>query len=231
MAYDNGHAVRNVFAGQIAAPVCNWTREGNLTGKARSSGTPAIDRRVARTRARLHEALLSLLAEKGYDAISVEDICARADVGRSTFYGHFTSKQDLMRSGLRQLRDALHARQRAAALAREPPSDGLTFGLAMAEHARDHAELHRALAGNRGGAVAFAGIREILCELIRNEFVASAGKRAKDEMPQELAVQYVVGAYMAVLAWWLDSRSKLSATEVDAMFRRLTIEGVPGLRR
>jgi len=41
----------------------------------------------------------------------------------------------------------------------------------------------------------------------------------------------VVGAYMAVLAWWLDTRSRLSAEQVDAMFRRLTIEGVPGLRR
>ena len=65
-----------------------------------------IDRRVARTRGMLHEALLSLIIEKGYEAVSVEDICERANVGRSTFYAHFTGKDDLKRSGLGHLRQA-----------------------------------------------------------------------------------------------------------------------------
>ena len=54
-----------------------------------------IDRRVARSREMLHQALLSLIIEKDYEAITVEDICERANVGRSTFYAHFTSKDDL----------------------------------------------------------------------------------------------------------------------------------------
>jgi hypothetical protein len=50
-----------------------------------------IDRRVARSRDMLHQALLILIVKKGYDAITVEDICETANVGRSTFYAHFTS--------------------------------------------------------------------------------------------------------------------------------------------
>ena len=66
-----------------------------------------IDRRVARTRAMLHQALLSLILQKGYEATTVEDICEAANVGRSTFYAHYTSKDDLKRSGLESLRRLL----------------------------------------------------------------------------------------------------------------------------
>ena len=58
----------------------------------------SIDRRVARTRRLLQEALFELTAEKGYAAITVEDICRRADVGRSTFYTHYPDKGSLRKA-------------------------------------------------------------------------------------------------------------------------------------
>ncbi|OWK24017.1 hypothetical protein AJ87_27030 [Rhizobium yanglingense] len=52
-----------------------------------------IDRRVGRTKTALHRALISLILERGYDSITVEEICQTANVGRSTFYLHYTSKE------------------------------------------------------------------------------------------------------------------------------------------
>ena len=52
----------------------------------------SIDRRVARTRRLLQQALFRLTAEKGYGTVTVEDICREADVGRSTFYTHYTAR-------------------------------------------------------------------------------------------------------------------------------------------
>ncbi len=52
--------------------------------------TSAIDRRIVRTRATLQHALLALIMARGYDAISVQDICTAANIGRSTFYAHYT---------------------------------------------------------------------------------------------------------------------------------------------
>ena len=57
------------------------------------------DRRVRRTRRALHDALLTLMTEKSYDAVTVQDIIDRADVGRSTFYSHFTDKRYLLDFG------------------------------------------------------------------------------------------------------------------------------------
>ena len=186
----------------------------------------SIDRRVARTRAMLHEALLSLLAKKDYDSITVEDVCESADVGRSTFYAHYTSKDDLMRSGFKHLRQSLVDRQRDAAVSRNVKGRGLAFSQAVFEHARDHRHLHRTLVGNRGGAIALGTVRQILCDLVRGELAAKAGKNSKDEIPRELVVQYVVGAYMAVVTWWLDGGAKLPPERISTMFRHLATEGI-----
>src|SRR5579864_6444923 len=97
----------------------------------------AIDRRVARTRATLHQALITLILKKGYEAITVEDICEHANVGRSTFYAHYKSKEELHLSGMNHLRRQIVDQQRDAGA---PSSDRsvrqLGFSLAMFEHAR-----------------------------------------------------------------------------------------------
>ena len=45
-------------------------------------------------------------------------------------------------------------------------------------------------------------------------------------IPRDFVVQYVVGAYMAVLTWWLDGGAKLPPQKIDGMFRRLATEGI-----
>src|SRR5882757_6427134 len=188
----------------------------------------SIDRRVARTRAMLHQTLMSLILKQGYEAITIRDICDAANVGRSTFYAHYTSKDDLRRSGLENLRRLLVERQKDALTAAGDIRDrSLGFSLAMFEHARDHLDLYKALVGGRGGAIALGTIRRILSDLIRNELAAAATKKSADAVPRELVVQYVVGAFMAVMTWWLDGGAKLPPQQVDAMFRGLAIDGIP----
>jgi AcrR family transcriptional regulator len=187
-----------------------------------------IDRRVARSREMLHQALLSLIIEKGYEEITVEDVCERANVGRSTFYAHFTSKDDLKRRGLEHLRRELIEQQRKASSLADPNVRGLAFTLTMFEHARAHIHLYRALVGSRGGAIALTTIRQTLCEIVRGELAEIRG-RDSDGTPRELAVQYIVGAYMAVLTWWLDGGAKLPPERINAIFQRLATEGVASL--
>ena len=189
-----------------------------------------MDRRVARTRSMLQRAHISLILEKGYEAITVEDICEAANVGRSTFYAHYTSKDDLRRSGLEHLRRLLVDRQKdALATPGDIRDRSLGFSLTMFEHARDHIDLYRALVGGRGGAIALGTIRHILSDLVRNELAATAGAKSADAIPRELAVQYIVGAFMTVMTWWLDGGAKLPPQRIDAMFRRLATEGIMSL--
>ena len=99
----------------------------------------------------------------------------------------------------------------------------------MFEHAQDRKDLFRALAGSRGGAVALATIRRIISDVVRDELAETADKNSADSVPRELVVQFIVGAYMAVLTWWLDKGAKLPPAKIDAMFRRLASEGLESL--
>ena len=54
------------------------------------------DPRVKRTRQLLKQALTDLLREKGFAAITVQDICGRATLNRATFYAHYVDKYDLI---------------------------------------------------------------------------------------------------------------------------------------
>lgn len=173
-----------------------------------------VDRRVARTRALLQDALLALVERKDYEAITVADVCAAANVGRSTFYAHFAGKDDLKRSGI----DA-HLRARLAA----PPGQRFGFSLPMFEHAAAYRETYRALARGRGAAVALAAIRALLAELIRRDLAAEP---PGDDLPREAVAEFVLGAYMGLLLWWLDRGARLPPERMDAIFRRLVGEGL-----
>src|SRR5512139_948411 len=105
------------------------------------------DRRSQRTQHSLHEALMSLLQEKRYDAITVQDIIDRADVGRSTFYAHYQDKEDLMSSLLMHLMDVLS----------QMPGRAATTGLErlipagdIFEHVQQNFELFKGMLRGRG---------------------------------------------------------------------------------
>jgi AcrR family transcriptional regulator len=186
-----------------------------------------IDRRVARTRALLHRAHLALLLEKGYEAMTVEDICAAANVGRSTFYAHYPNKEALHRGGLDQLRQELTGRRPEHAAAGAGP---LAFSLPMFEHARAHLDVYRAIVGGLAGTMAMEEIRQILGDIVRGALSASEGPGG-NAAHREIVVRYLVGAYLAVLTWWLDGGAKLPSSEMDAIFRRLAEDGLQSINK
>jgi AcrR family transcriptional regulator len=160
---------------------------------------------------------MSLILEQRYETITIKQICDGADVGRSTFYAHYASKDELKRDGLERLRLRLLDEGCAKAGA-------FAFSRTVFEHARNYLHVYRALSRNRGGAVALAKIREIVRELVRQDLAACPG--ATSVMPRELAIEHLVGAYMSLLTWWLDGGAKMPPEQIDAAFRRLTLAGV-----
>ena len=182
---------------------------GGLSAK-RPVMTAAIDRRVARTRATLHHALLRLIVERGYDAISVQDICEAADIGRSTFYAHYTGKDDLKRSGLDHLKAGLKGHE-----------EGLAFTHALFAHGRDVLGHYQALKNGLGAEVSLEALRTVLYELVA-EALPAEGTRFE----RELRVRFVSGALISVLTWWLDTGAAESPETVDALFHRLIAGGL-----
>ena len=65
-------------------------------------------------------------------------------------------------------------------------------------------------------------------ELVRNELKAYSLNEGASDVPRSAAVQFVVGALVSILTWWIEEKSKLSLAEANAIFRRLTIPAILG---
>lgn len=176
----------------------------------------AVDRRVARTRTALYDALVALVRVKDYDLITVEDILRKADVGRSTFYAHFTSKDDLLACSLERLRALLVA-------AREDGAHGWSPSRALFEHVAEYADVQFALAGGRGGAIVRDAVDEVIAAVLRLWIPPAA----QGGLPRELAIRHVVATVNTTMRWWQESRPDMTAAEAEATFRVLLLEGLP----
>jgi AcrR family transcriptional regulator len=184
-----------------------------------------IDRRVARTRSLLQQALFRLTAKKGYAVITVEDICKEADVGRSTFYTHYPDKDSLRKATIAEHTKALQARSAERRLDRN--TEGFSFSGPVFEHAHVARETHSALMGGKKREMPDE-IREWISGQVRRELVKIQGG-AKGGARLDVATRFIVGAFFEVMHWWLEAGTNVSAAEIDQMFVRLALRGVGAL--
>jgi AcrR family transcriptional regulator len=172
-----------------------------------------VDRRVTRTRNALGEALVSLIRRKPYEAITVEDILQEADVGRSTFYAHFKSKDDLLERGLERLRTQL-----------ADPGTGTDPCRALFDHVAVYRDIQLALEGGRGGVIVESALSGVLDHTLRK----SLRSHGSSDIPRDLIILHIVRTLNTVLTWWLKAgNDRISAAEADRMFRTLLLGGLP----
>ena len=188
---------------------------------------PRMDRRVRRTRDRLGDALVQLIHEKPFDAITVEEVLARADVSRSTFYEHFRDKQDLLLSDA----DEFFAWM-ASRLERDGErSDRLAPVREFFEHVGEMGDFRAALVASgkfdelmRLAHGHFAlGIERRLAAHPRGRGVAAESRAALGNA--------LAGAMLSLLSWWLGRGTPEPAAALDATFHALAWGGVDARQR
>ena len=191
----------------------------------------APDRRVQRTQQLLQTALIALIQEKGFEALSVQDIIDRANVGRTTFYAHFDNKEDLLISRLDGLRASLRARQRQAQSQATPADDRMfAYSRDMFVHVNEHRAVFRSMVGKRSGAVIQQLFHKMLIDLVRDDVKTLMLPKAGGATPHEAVVQLIAGGLFGLVLWWVNGPMKLSVEEVDTLFRRLAIPAVKAMR-
>ncbi|MGC4048803.1 MAG: TetR/AcrR family transcriptional regulator [Paludibaculum sp.] len=183
------------------------------------------DRRVERTQHLLQAALLALIKEKEFDAISVQEIIDRANVGRATFYAHYDNKEDLLESGFEDLRLKLKERQSEARARAGSPEDQLfAFSHHLLDHADENREILPAMVSQRGGALIQHLLRHLLVRVVREDVNTMLPKGGA--VPKEAIVQFIAGGLYGLMMWWLGGKRRLSVDELDRLFRTLAIPAV-----
>ncbi|WP_185897382.1 TetR/AcrR family transcriptional regulator [Paenibacillus zeisoli] len=195
-------------------------------------GEKKEDRRVQRTRNMLYDALFDLMIEKGYDAITIQDIIDRANVGRSTFYSHFMDKEQLLLGNIEQLRELLKEQCSTHSSLSTERVGGYRFGfsLAMLQHVQSHKQIYRAVTSKQGGTLVLYHIKRMLMEITREEISAILPNSDNSKVPQDVAIDFVVNTFWSILTWWMENNMPYSAAEMDQMFHTLAFSGVSAIQ-
>jgi AcrR family transcriptional regulator len=146
--------------------------------------------------AALQAAFRDLLLAHGYGALTIGAVASRANIGRSTFYEHYRTKDDLLRASLRQPFAAL------ADLAGGAPDGARLEKLLL--HVRDHPQLARVLLGWETRPVLATALAGLVEERLRTL------AWAPPLIPMELAARQVAQAQLALLDAWIAFRPALT---------------------
>lgn len=187
-----------------------------------------VDRRIAKTRHAIRDALVTLIKEKGFDALTVRDIVVRANINRGTFYLHYKDKFDLLEQTETEiLQDLQHLFLRANSIRLEDVHgteqlQGLV--ILLLEYVKDHAELMHAVLGLQGDYSFITRIRSMLEQNLR--LGALSGLKAENfSVPREYLIAYLMHAHLGVLQSWLASGCQESTAEMTRILFQLSFDG------
>lgn len=175
------------------------------------------DARVRRTRDALGDALVALMQEKPFETITVQDVLDRAHVGRSTFYSHYSDKDDLLMSDA----DDFYERVSMGLSARGDKSERV---FPVKEFFSHIAEAKRFV-----NALSSSGKMQENLELARGHFARGIERRLTElsrgqSIPdsERAAVAFAhAGALLSLMTWWIDRGMRQSPAEMDELFHRI----------
>lgn len=185
------------------------------------------DRRVRRSRRQLAQALLDLIAEKGYEVITIQEVADRADLNRATFYLHFASKEELLIAALRDQFDELVTAMEATAPA-DPPWGNEDYDRLLFEHIAEHAAVYSALLGAHGLGLVIHQVITYMAQVIERDLHTQMPAGVSLRAPAPVVSYFYAGGLFALIKWWLEQGMPLPPEEMAVLTNRLCTRGVMG---
>ena len=189
----------------------------------RKSGSGTGDRRSARTRRMIQQALMELMHSMRYEDITVQHIIDKADVGRSTFYAHYLDKDDLVKGFFEEMMESITRGVKGS-------GGSVSFPIAeMLQHLGGQLPVHGVWQSDRGREYLFSVGTDYWNRRIERELKSRAGKRGASAVPLAVVAIMVTGAATSLLNWWMKNKMPFPPEEVQTMFDRVMMPGIRGV--
>lgn len=180
-----------------------------------------MDRRQQKTRAAIFHAFSSLLAEKNYSRITVQEIIDRANIGRSTFYAHFETKDDLLKTLCDGLFSHIISSARDCTHTHRLYSDGSapeSVFCHLLQHLQENENNILELLSCESNEIFLRYFKDSLNGLVQSQFVNQNRKRNTD-IPEDFLINHISGSFVEMALWWIKGRMKQTPVEPDHYFR------------
>ena len=176
-----------------------------------------IDARVRRTRDALGDALVALMQEQPFDTITVQHVLDRAGVGRSTFYSHYSDKDDLLMSDAEEFFEMI-----ATALSVRGDKSERVFPVTeFFKHVGEASQFVKALMESGKIHDNFELAEGHFARGIERRF-SEVSKGANIPVQDRAAIAFAhAGALLSLLRWWINRGMKEPAEKMDELFHRM----------
>jgi AcrR family transcriptional regulator len=170
-----------------------------------------IDPRVKRTRKYLKDALLSLIKEKGFEAITVSDITEAAEINRATFYQHYHDKYDLLDKTIDDMLFSLGTYVAPKNLEDVTEKEGMIpIFLRMFEFISEHAFFFQVMMGENKIPFFQHRFINMIHQFMKEKLDQLYPDPAHMKMPKEIFIYYISFANLGLITYWLESDMKYS---------------------
>lgn len=170
----------------------------------------AVDRRIQKTKTSLTEALINLILEKGYEKVTIKDIIDKANVGRSTFYIHYESKEQLLLDGHNNLNVKMFTDEEI----RNSKNNEISF-LSLFNHVAENRKLAKAMLGKKGGNMMTAFFKNNIALKIKKVFNNQYGKRKADQKWLTYLSDAAGAAVVNLIVSWIEDDMVFTAEELS----------------
>lgn len=191
-----------------------------------------MDLRVIRTKEAIRNALIELIEEKGFEAITVKDITTKAKINRGTFYAHYQDKFDLMTKCQEEImQEMFHiAKQKfpdvIAELDSNPSSTTpLTIADSIFEYLNENSGFMKAVLSPKGDLSFQTTLKDFMWETLFENNPNTFFKEDKLLVPGQYLASYIASAHIGVIQQWLNSGGKESPQEMAQILSTITING------
>ena len=182
-----------------------------------------MDRRQQKTRAAIFAAFSALLAEKPYSKITVQAIIDAANVGRTTFYAHFETKDALLKALCQELFGHIISSAMDGA-----HTHGLYSGAAAPEsvfchllqHLRENDKNVLGLLSCESSEIFLRYFKDSLNELVGSQLAVRRQKQLPD-IPRDFLVNHISGSFVEMVLWWIKGKMRQTPEELDRYFRKV----------
>lgn len=180
-----------------------------------------MDRRQKKTRAAIFKAFSALLSEKNYGRITVQEIIDEANVGRTTFYAHFETKDELLKALCEELfghiiDSALDCTHTHGLYSNGNVPESVFCHLL--QHLQENDNNILGLLSCESSEIFLRYFKDSLNELIRMQFV-NQNRQKNTNIPQDFLINHISGSFVEMVLWWIKGHMKQKPEELDGYFR------------